>query len=263
MPGDLEGSPLLTFVPLDMPDGWTPPRGSLAAMMARRFASYKTHVVKPFFRDHFIRLDRQIVLVDALTALNAGSAAVGELTRALEASLRVFRPGPKSWLGPLLGRRIDRILYAAAKADHLSQSSHDRLEAVLRLMTEKAAARAAFAGAEVKVLVLAAVRATREVEAKQGADRLPCIRGVPMAGERIGAKLFDGQTEVAIFPGDLPEDPRSMLERSEPTADRADLQFVRFRPPRLAHTTGNAEIQPWPHIRLDRALDYLIGDRLA
>jgi uncharacterized protein len=263
MPGDLEGSPLLTFVPLDMPASGPPPHGSLAAMMARRYASYKAHVVKPFFRDHFSRLDRQIVLVDALAALNAGSNAVSELTAALEGSLRAFRPGAKSWLAPLLGRRIDRILYAAAKADHLPHSSHDRLEAVLRLMTDKAAAKASFAGAQVKVLALAAVRATREVEAKQGSESLPCIRGVPMAGERVGDTVFDGQTEVAIFPGDLPEDPRSMLERSGSAEGGPNVQFVRFRPPRLGNTTGSVEPQPWPHIRLDRALDYLIGDRLA
>ncbi|HZA02859.1 MAG TPA: YcjX family protein [Hyphomicrobiaceae bacterium] len=263
MPGDLEGSPLLTFVPLVTPDGWTPPHGTLSAMMARRFASYKSHVVKPFFRDHFSRLDRQIVLVDALAAVNAGAAAVGELTRALEASLRAFRPGAKSWLAPLLGRRVDRILYAAAKTDHLPQSSHDRLEAILRLMTERAAARASFAGAEVRVLALAALRATSEVEAQHGSECLPCIRGVPMAGERLGTRLFDGRTEVAIFPGDLPADLRSMLERSESAADNWNVRFVRFRPPRLANSRGNGELHPWPHIRLDRALDYLIGDRLA
>jgi predicted YcjX-like family ATPase len=263
MPGDLEGSPLLTFVPLAMPTGWTPPHGSLAALMARRYASYKTYVVKPFFRDHFSRLDRQIVLVDALTAVNAGAAAIGELTHALEASLRACRPGSKSWLAPLLGRRIDRILYAAAKADHVPQSSHDRLEAVLRLMTEKAAARASFAGAEVRVLALAAVRATREVEARHGSERLSCIRGVPMPGERVGAKVFDGRTEVAIFPGDLPTDLRSMLECSEPAAASWSVQFVRFRPPRLTNSPASGEFQPWPHIRLDRALEYLIGDRLA
>lgn len=263
MPGDLEGSPLLTFVPLDMPDHWTPPHGSLAAMMARRYASYRTHVIKPFFRDHFSRLDRQIVLVDALTALNAGSAAIGDLTRALEASLKTFRPGARSWLAPLFGRRIDRILYAAAKADHLPQSSHDRLEATLRLMTENAAARVSAANAEVKVLALSAVRATRETEANQGTERLPCIRGVPLAGEQVQGQRFDGRTEVAIFPGDLPEDPRRMLERSEPAATSADVHFVRFRPPRLTGTAGGAGQQPWPHIRLDRALDYLIGDWLA
>ena len=34
-------------------------------MMERRYDSYVAHVVKPFFHDHFARLDRQIVLVDA------------------------------------------------------------------------------------------------------------------------------------------------------------------------------------------------------
>ncbi len=50
--------------------------GTLGAMLERRFESYKAHVVKPFFRDHFARLDRQIVLIDALSALNAGAAAL-------------------------------------------------------------------------------------------------------------------------------------------------------------------------------------------
>ena len=58
-------------------------RGTLAAMMERRYEAYKTHVVKPFFRDHFARLDRQIVLVDMLAALNAGPAAIRDLEAAL------------------------------------------------------------------------------------------------------------------------------------------------------------------------------------
>ena len=36
--------------------------------MERRFEAYKTRVVRPFFRDHFQRIDRQIVLVDVLAA---------------------------------------------------------------------------------------------------------------------------------------------------------------------------------------------------
>ncbi|MGL5137236.1 MAG: YcjX family protein, partial [Beijerinckiaceae bacterium] len=74
MPGDLEGSPALTFAPLaDVVE--SPRSDTLQATMERRYEAYKTHVVRPFFRDHFARLDRQIVLVDALTALNAGPAA--------------------------------------------------------------------------------------------------------------------------------------------------------------------------------------------
>ena len=74
MPGDLDGSPALTFAPLELPRRRRA-GGSLWAMMERRYEAYKDVVVRPFFRDHFARLDRQIVLVDALAALNAGPEA--------------------------------------------------------------------------------------------------------------------------------------------------------------------------------------------
>ena len=45
-------------------------------MMERRYEAYKDVVVRPFYREHFARLDRQIVLVDALAAFNAGPDAV-------------------------------------------------------------------------------------------------------------------------------------------------------------------------------------------
>ena len=52
--------------------------------MERRFEAYKSAVVRPFFRTHFARLDRQIVLVDTLAALDAGPADSAEdLLRAL------------------------------------------------------------------------------------------------------------------------------------------------------------------------------------
>jgi predicted YcjX-like family ATPase len=67
MPGDLAGSPALTFAPLKLPGDGEPPAGSNWAMMRRRYDAYRDMVVRPFFRDHFARLDRQIVLVDALS----------------------------------------------------------------------------------------------------------------------------------------------------------------------------------------------------
>ena len=79
MPGNLEGSPALTFAPLALGEDATIASGSLWAMMARRYEAYKAHVVRPFFRDHFARLDRQIVLVDALAAFNSGPAALRDL----------------------------------------------------------------------------------------------------------------------------------------------------------------------------------------
>ncbi len=261
MPGDLEGSPLLTFCPLPLDAKRSSPRGSLAAMMARRFESYKTHVVRPFFRDHFSRLDRQIVLVDVLGPLNDGGAALADLQSALDAVLSVFRTGASSWLTALMtGRRIDKLLFAATKADHINSSSHDRLEAILRLITDRAMGRASATGAEVGVQALAALRATREAEAKVGGELLPCIVGVPEPGERVGGKVFNGKEEAAIFPGDLPANPQEALR---PGASPVGLHFVRFRPPRVLPPGADGEAPALPHIRLDRALDFLLADWLA
>jgi predicted YcjX-like family ATPase len=265
LPGDLAGSPLLTFFPLPPPDGMGYPRGSLGAMLARRFESYKSHAVKPFFRDHFARLDRQIVLVDALSAINSGADALLDLERTMEAVLRCFRPGANTWLSTILAPRVDRLLFAATKADHLHHSSHDRLEAILRMLAEKAIARASFAGAQVKVIALAALRATREAEARSGWQRLPCIIGVPLAGERLGRRVFDGRTETAVFPGDLPDDPANL--KMPPEANAAPVSdavhFLRFRPPRVALDAASGDPAPLPHIRLDRALEFRLGDQLA
>lgn len=261
MSGDLEGSPLLTFFPMPA----SPPAGpgakvsSLHGLMARRYESYRTKVVMPFFREHFARLDRQIVLVDALGALNRGAGAMADLERALTSVMRAFRPGTAPWLQFLLGSRIDRVLFAATKADHIHHGSHGRLEAILRLATEKAAARAEAAGADVSVLALAAIRATREAEVAEAGQSLPVIMGTPMPGERIAGKLFDGIAEAGVFPGDLPADAARAFDPAWARAD--DTVFVRFRPPLLPKST--TVVKPaLPHIRLDRALDILLGDKL-
>ena len=265
LPGDLAGSPLLTFFPLPPSANSSYRRGSLGAMLERRFESYKAHVVKPFFRDHFARLDRQIVLVDALSAVNGGPRALADLQRTIESILQCFRPGAHTWLSTILPRRIDRLLFAATKADHLHHTSHDRLEAILRLIADAAIARAAFAGAEVKVMALAALRATREAEAKLGRQKLPCIVGVPLPGERLAGKTFDGKAEAAVFPGDLPEDAASLLVAPGVAAPLApdSVHFLKFRPPRVSLESPSGEEPALPHIRLDRAIEFLIGDRLT
>jgi len=267
MPGNLAGSPALTFAPLDVPQDGEAPDGSLWAMMRRRYESYKAIVVRPFFRDHFSRLDRQIVLVDALAAFNAGPAALHDLEAALAGIMDCFNIGRSTLWSALFRPRIDRILFAATKADHLHHTSHDRLEAILRRMLDRAAVRAETSGAVIDVVALAAVRATREAEVQRGRDRLPSILGTPIAGESVGTEVFDGATEIATFPGDLPTDLDGLFNGEQsfqglaarPPQD-ADYRFLRFRPPQLERDAAN--VPALPHIRLDRALQFLIGDKL-
>ncbi|HVV95352.1 MAG TPA: YcjX family protein [Hyphomicrobiales bacterium] len=265
MPGDLESSPMLTFAPLDLAADAVAARGSLQAMMERRYGAYVEHVVRPFFRDHFARLDRQIVLVDVLATLNAGADAVADLEAALGDVLTAFRHGRSGWLSGLWRPEVDRLLFAATKADHLHHTSHDRLEAILARLVARARHRAEGAGAAVDVVALAAVRATREGTAERGGETLPVIVGTPAAGETVAGERYDGEEEVAIFPGDLPADPEVALRpggyRAGMDAADADLRFVRFRPPAVAPAPDGAV--RLPHIRLDRALQFLVGDKLA
>lgn len=267
LPGGAAGSPALTFAPLEVPVDGESPSGSLWAMMQRRYESYVSALVRPFFRDHFARLDRQIVLVDALAALNAGPDALHDLQAALTSIHDCFRVGRRSFFSSLFRPRIDRILFAATKADHLHHLNHDRLEAIVAHMVRQATERSESSGAAIDVVALAAVRATREARVQRSREELPSIVGTPVAGESAGGTTFDGSTEAATFPGDLPDNPDTLFDAdsafkglSSTGLDNADYRFLRFRPPALER--GQDGEPALPHIRLDRALQFLIGDRL-
>ena len=249
LPGDLDGSPVLTFAPLPV-DG-PAPRRSLHREMARRFEAYKSKVVKPFFRDHFSRIDRQVVLVDALGAIHKGPQAVEDMRRAMADILSAFRPGRNAWLSQLLlGKRVERILFAATKADHLHHTQHHRLTHIIEALTRDARDRASFAGAETAALSLASLRATtEEMRPHEGVD-LPCVRGV-----------LPGGKHAAFYPGELPDDPVKLLGAARSGAEAwldADYGFMAFDPAPLNLRPGDGP----PHIRLDRAAQFLIGDRL-
>ncbi len=249
LPGDLAGSPVLTFAPLPAGDA---PRGSLRREMARRYDAYRREVVKPFFRDHFARIDRQVVLVDVLGAIHAGPRAVEDLRRAMAEILSAFRPGRNAWLTRLLlGRQVERILFAATKADHLHHRQHARLTAITQALVADAKSRADYAGAKTEAMSIAALRATTEDTVDHGGAPLDVVRGA----------LLDGGKRAAFHPGELPEDPAHLLV---PARDGAaawladDYEVMRFAPQPLTLAPGEGP----PHIRLDKALQFLIGDRL-
>jgi predicted YcjX-like family ATPase len=266
MPGDLAGSPAVTFAPLDLPRGEEAPAASLWAMMAERYEAYRANVVRPFFREHFARLDRQIVLADVLSAINSGPEALSDLEATLSAITACFNTGRRTILSSIFKPRANRILFAATKADHLHHLQHDRLEDILSRMVKRAAERSELLGAKTDAIALAAIRATREAVVTRGAEKLPAIIGTPLAGERIGEETFDGLKETAIFPGALPEFAEGKGKEwkfrglASGAHDETDFRFLKFRPPRLDTEAG---LEPsLPHIRLDRALQFLAGDRL-
>ena len=110
--------------------------------------------------------------------------------------------------------------------------------------------RAAFAGAEVTAMSIAALRATTEETRDHGGQSLNMVRGT----------LSDGR-QAALWPGTLPEDPARLLHAARGGAERwldGDFGLMTFAPPRLTLRPGEGP----PHIRMDRAAEFLLGDRL-
>lgn len=252
LPGDLAGAPAVTFAPIPDAGG----RDASAQELSRRYEGYKRIAVRPFFRDHFARLDRQIVLVDALGAVSRGPSAVEDLGAALREILACFRPGENSWLRTLLGpavagRRIDRLLLAVSKADHIHSSAHPALNALVRDLLARSIDHAAFRGAAVSAMAIAGVRATTETEIMQPgllqtSAPLPAVAG-RLASSGETAKLFAG------------EPPSSLAEIARGDFTAQDIDIRHFAPPRLEHRENEGP----PHLRLDQALEFLIGDKLA
>ena len=250
LPGELAGSPVLTFAPLPAPAAT--PRGSIWREMERRFEAYKEKVVKPFFRDHFARIDRQVVLVDALGAIHSGPRAVEDMRAAMAEILAAFRPGKVGWLMGLLGaRRVERILFAATKADHLHHSQHTRLTAIMAALVREAKDRADFAGADTAAMSIAALRTTVEETVTHEGRVLDAVRGRLLATGR----------EATFYAGDLPQNPAEILSPARQGATGwldADYRVMSFAPARLNLKPGEGP----PHIRLDRVAEFLLGDRL-
>ena len=267
MPGDLEGSPALTFAPWPAPSEGRPRSGSLHAMMERRYEAYKTHVVQAVLP----RAHRAARPANRADRRHAGAecrprGAWPTWSARWPRSSPASGPGRGSFLTDLFSRRIDRILVAATKADHLHHESHDRLQAIVRRIADRALERAVSPGATVDVLAMAAVRATREGTVHQGRETLPVIIGTPIEGrDGSAARHSTARPKPRYSPATCRATLRCSLDADRGTdAGEAEppIRFVRFRPPRLERTADGLTLT-LPHISLDRALQFLIGDHLA
>jgi predicted YcjX-like family ATPase len=242
-PGELAGRPVLTFCPMPTTTGTYRP-GSFGGLMAERFEEYKNTVVRRFFVDHFARLDRQIVLVDVLGMLNAGPAALHDLRMALTACLEAFRHGRGGWLNRLIGGQIDRVLFAATKADHIAAAQHANMRNLLDMLVSEARNAIRFEGAMVDTLALASVKCTDTVTTDHQGRKLACIQGTPLGRQR----------PTVLFPGSIPDGPDLF-----PDDVAHPYRFLDFEPPGGVGRDGRG----LPNIRLDQALNYLLGDYLA
>ncbi|HGJ5872508.1 MAG TPA: YcjX family protein [Arsenophonus apicola] len=247
LPGDLAGAPVLQFFPwlnIDTTDEQKlkqADKQSNIGMLQQRYNYYCQKIIKRFYKEYFQHFDRQIVLVDCLTALNNGSAAFNDMQNALTQIMRSFHYGKRTLLRRMFSPRIDKLLFAASKADHITHDQQANLVSLLQQLVRTAWQNAAFEGISLDCIALASIQATENGRIEYQGEQLPALKG---------HRLSDGQL-MTFFPGEVP--------RRLPNADfwlKQGFDFESFLP------RETATDQPVAHIRLDSALEFLLGDKL-
>jgi hypothetical protein len=240
VPGEFAGTPLLQLLPL-LPEQLAQ-GGPLVDLMRKHFASYQSEVIEPFYRQYFSGLDRQVVLVDILGALNAGESALLELKQSLLLILQSFDYGPEHWLRRIFKPRISKVLFAASKADHVTPDQHQALTLLLQQLLLQHLQSVKFQLCPYEVMAIAAIKASEAGFVKHNGAQQPCLRGL------------SAQTGEALtyYPGDVP---RYWPDHQLFTEHHFDYQSLAPLPWPKQHVLG--------HIRLDHLLEYLLGDKLT
>ena len=237
--------PYMWFAPLEIPEGIRNiARGTLAGLMEQRFEAYKAEAVMPFYTQHFRNFSRQVVLVDVLGALLAGREVFEDTQRAIDAILESFRYGHSGIIRRLLrSARIEKVLFAATKADHVPEVQRDHLATLLRNMVALPSLDVASSNARTDVIALASVISTEDDMAEIDGHRVQVVVGKPVGSD----------TRSKFFVGNVPAKPPRPQNWDKPFLD-----IPKFEPPAI-------DVSPTdgiPHINLDLALEYLIGDQL-
>jgi predicted YcjX-like family ATPase len=247
LPGELEGAPVLHFFPLSeaslihqQVDLSAPKKGSNAQLLISRFEHYQDDVIKPFYRQHFKRFDRQVVLVDCLSALNHGKSCFSDLQQALNWLLGSFEYGKSNALKRLFSPKIDKLIFAASKADHVTPDQQNSLVKLLDSMLHSARQQIQFDGVLTESTAIAAIRSSRAGVSEYKGEKIQVLKGVDNNGE-----------PVTLFPGDVPQQcPEEAFWQQQ------GFDFPSFSPPLRKST------EPLPHIRMDRILDFILGDKM-
>lgn len=244
LPGELEGAPVLQFFPIkpliEKTDLKRAKQHTFYGMLKARYQEYQNRVIKRFYKDYFSTFDRQIVLVDCLQPLNAGPDSFNDMRDALEQLMKSFRYGRNSLLNRLFSPNIDKLLFAATKADHVTPDQYQNLESLLQQLIQPSWQHAAFENIDMECMSIASICATNTGFVSKGDQSIPALQGVSVSGDTI-----------TLYPGEVP---KKLPNASYWQQSRFD--FTSFRPLEPISDSALA------HIRMDKALQYLIGDKV-
>ncbi|TCJ98671.1 hypothetical protein EV694_1085 [Volucribacter psittacicida] len=247
LPGELAGAPALQFFPLLHLNEtqWQTLKSqshskSYFAVLQKRYDYYRQHIVKHFYQHYFSQFDRQIILADCLTPLNHSYQAFQDMREGLQQLFSNFHYGKRTLLHRLFSPQIDKLMFVASKADHITTDQLPNLISLMRQLVQEGGRHAEFEGISTEYSAIAAIRATQQVLVNQQGQQFKALQGI---------RSQDKQP-VTLYPGTVPN--------KLPQADfwqQQGFEFDQFEPQPLI--TG----EPIPHLRMDAVLQFLLADK--
>jgi predicted YcjX-like family ATPase len=248
LPGELEDAPILQFFPfinfseLDKDAYQNASNESFIGMLRARYIEYKERVVKAFYKEHFVNFDRQIVLADCLTPLNNGPESFADLKMAMTMIMQSFSYGQSSIFSRLFSPKIDKLLFAATKADHVTPEQHKNLVGLLDQLVYQTQHQLNYDAIKMKTLALASVKTTQAGKSLYQGQDIPVLRG----------KRSENGELITVFPGAVP----NKLPDQEFWQKEA-FNYIKFSP---MDPIGQHECLP--HLRMDQVMQFLLGDKM-
>jgi len=269
LPGDLAGAPILEFFPfpfstlgndldsdlgnnLENSDYQSAADNSFIGMLRSRYQEYKEQVVRKFYREHFLRFDRQIVLADCLKPLNKGKESFADLELAMSMILESYQYGKSGIFARLFSPKIDKLLFGATKADHVTPEQHGPMVALLNQLIHQNKNHLNYEAVEVKTLAIAAVKATNSGMSKHQGNDVPVIQGRRLVQDNLSGSATVFGEKITVFPGAVP----SQLPKDDYWQSNS-FNFIEFAP-----LSGLNKHQCLPHVRMDQVLQFLLADKM-
>ena len=245
IPGEVTKPDVLCFIPLLKCASYS--EGQLLAasdtsyfkVCQQRYLRYIKELVEPFYKNFFSQIDRQLVLVDVVNALNAGPEYIDDMRQALTNITDSFSYGSRNRLLQLFNPKIDKIVFAATKVDQVLSEDHEDVRQLLAVIVNQAYKNAQHEGVSPICEAAAAVRSSREID-HEGA---PSITGAAMDGAPIG-----------YVPPKIP----SRIPVGAEWEPFLSWTIPALNPPKGLSYKNHDVI---PHIRMDAVLNELIGDK--
>jgi len=265
LPAELDGAPILEFFPfpafnnLDANEYQNASDDSFIGMLRARFIEYKEHVVRKFYQQHFLKFDRQIVLVDCLTPLNKGPDSFADLQLAMNMILESYTYGKSGVLSRVFSPKIDKLLFAATKADHVTSEQHSSMVSLLNQLIYQSKHKINYEAIEINTVAVASVKSTKSGKSLHKGQQVPVIQGKTLAQEPVYSKenTLASKKEIlnkkiTVFPGAVPE---KLPDEEYWTMNGFD--FFNFAPPEDLSLHESL-----PHIRMDQVLQFLLADKM-